>query len=1013
VARIGVQVAEALEQAHGQGILHRDIKPSNLLLDTHGTVWVTDFGLAKAADSDHLTQSGDIVGTLRYMAPERFNGQADPRSDLYGLGVTLYELLTLRPAFDEPDRHRLLGRVLHEEPPRPRRLNPKVPRDLETVVLKAIAKEPKQRYASAAELAEDLRRFLADRPVRARRASAVERLWRWVRRNPALAAAWGLFVLALLLGQGAATWQWWQASLQRQRADERAEESRRRLAQQYVANGERLAEEGNPCAALAWMAEALDLDRGDADREPADRIALHTLLRQAPELLDVWFLPELANPGRAASPDGRRMLAVDGAGVARVWDADSHRPLSPPLDQAGAVRFAVFGPDGRLVLTANAEHAARVWDTETGRPVTPPFAVGRPLTAAALTADGRRVVTLAGDGRARLWDGATGQALPGLDAHAGIVRHVAFSPDGRRVVSAGEDHKVCLWESATGKAALPPLPHPWRVWHAAFSPDGRRLATASFDDEQAQQGGEVRVWSTDTGALLGKFHEAGSWRVGFNPDGRLVVAVAGRVVRLGFDAGGEPARLQHQGYIDQVCFSPDGARVLTTAQDLTARLWETATGRPLTPPVGHGAQIWHASFSANGRRWRTASQDGVVRTWAAAASGEPTWTMKHDRAVQRLALGPDGRRAITSSQDHTARVWDLDSGRELARLTHRDTVWGTAYSPDGRLVVTASTDGTARVWDAETGSPVTGELRHGLQVYVGLSAAFSPDGRYVVAAGGAAAEPGRGEAQVWEVKTGRPVGRPLRHAQTLTTAQLSPDGRHVLTAGKGGTFVWDLEKGEVLLQIPWGWFAAYSLDGTRVATANLDGTARVWDAETGRPVSPPLPHGGFVWCVAFSPDARRVLTSGENQTVRVWDAATGQPLIPPLRHRSPVVEAGFSADGRFVVTGSREGGRVWDAATGRLLTVPFLPGRGGGQGRAALTRDNRRLVTADHDEYVRVWDDVLSPGDGPVEGLVLRARLIAGQRVDARGVLAPPEPAALQEAWLLLHPAGGQPSASK
>jgi serine/threonine protein kinase len=169
VARVGVQVAEALEYAHRNGILHRDIKPANLLLDTQGTVWITDFGLAKADDSGELTSPGDIVGTLRFMAPERFRGQADARSDVYSLGITLYEMLTLRPAFDPTDRARLIERVSREDPPRPRRLDPHIPRDLETIVLKAIAKEPRDRYQTAEALAEDLRRVLADRPIRARR----------------------------------------------------------------------------------------------------------------------------------------------------------------------------------------------------------------------------------------------------------------------------------------------------------------------------------------------------------------------------------------------------------------------------------------------------------------------------------------------------------------------------------------------------------------------------------------------------------------------------------------------------------------------------------------------------------------------------------------------------------------------------------------------------------------------------------------------------------------------------
>src|SRR5262249_15239364 len=156
---------EALEYAHRQGVVHRDIKPSNLLLDARGTIWVTDFGLAKEEGVEELTQSGDIVGTLRYMAPERFQGRADPRSDVYGLGVTLYELLTLRPAFDDTNRGRLIERVLHEEPVRPRQLGPRIPRDLETIVLKAMAREPGDRYPTAEALAEDLRRFVADRPI--------------------------------------------------------------------------------------------------------------------------------------------------------------------------------------------------------------------------------------------------------------------------------------------------------------------------------------------------------------------------------------------------------------------------------------------------------------------------------------------------------------------------------------------------------------------------------------------------------------------------------------------------------------------------------------------------------------------------------------------------------------------------------------------------------------------------------------------------------------------------------
>jgi WD40 repeat protein len=1002
-------LARAAQAAHDKGIVHRDLKPANVLLATDGTPKITDFGLAKRLDaSAGPTQSGAVVGTPAYMAPEQAAGQAKevgPATDVYALGAILYECLTGRPPFQAATPVDTLLRVLSDEPPAPRALNPAVPRHLETITLKCLRKEPPQRYASALDLAEDLRRFQAGEPIRARPVGPMERLGHWCRRNPTiagLAAALALcLVAAAVVGTVAAVHF---ASLAEQ-AQRSAAESRQRLVQQYVANGERLAQEDDLYSALAWFAEALDLDRGDPERERAHRVALRSLLRQVPQPLDVWCLPDLANPGRAGSPDGRRLLAADGAGLARVWDADAHQPLSPPLEQAGVVRFAAFGPDGRLVLTANADHDARVWEAETGRPVTPVLAVGQPLKAALLSAEGHRVVTLTEDGQARLWDGSAGRPLPGMEGHPGVVLRVAFSPDGRLVVSAGADRTARLWDAVTGRPAIPPLAHHCAVQSAAFHPNGRHLATASDEWGRA---GELRVWSCETGELLQKYQQDASY-FSYRPDGKqgLLVTVSGaRLVAAPGDQ--RPIELSQKALVELAGFSPDGAYVFTTTQGTTARLWQAATGQPLTPPIRHGASVWYVSFSPDGRRWRTVTQDGIVRTWPTARSGGPTRTIRHDRNVHRLALSPDGRRAVTSCRDHTVRVWDLDTGRELARQTYRGLVWRPLFSPDGRLVFGASDDGTAGVWEAETGKLVGREWRHGLGQ--GLWAAFSRDGQYVVTAGRPLArEREGGEARVWEAGSGRPAGIALVHSHAVNTAELSPDGRRLLTGGHTGAIVWDLERGEVLFEVDkeqkCGYLATYSPDGSRILTANKDGSGRVWDAATGRPVTPPLPHGAYIWYVAFSPDGRRVLTAGEDQLVRTWDAATGKPVTPPLRHRSRVPQADFSADGRFVVTASHEGGRVWDAATGRLLTVPFLSGQGDprdrsyeGWGRAALTADNRRVVTADHDRLLRVWEDVLSPGNEAVEELLLQARLFAGHRVDAGG-LVPLEPAVLLDDW--------------
>jgi len=210
VAGLGAQAAEALAYAHGQGVLHRDIKPSNLLLDTQGTLWITDFGLAKADDSDDLTHTGDLVGTLRYMAPERLRGRADARADIYALGATLYELLALRPAFSCSNRLELMERIARDTPPAPRRFEPGIPRDLETIVLKAMARDPADRDRSATEMAEDLHRFQSDRPIRARRASPVEELWRWGRRNrlvAGLAASIAMLLVVFAVGASLAAFR--------------------------------------------------------------------------------------------------------------------------------------------------------------------------------------------------------------------------------------------------------------------------------------------------------------------------------------------------------------------------------------------------------------------------------------------------------------------------------------------------------------------------------------------------------------------------------------------------------------------------------------------------------------------------------------------------------------------------------------------------------------------------------------------------------------------------------------
>jgi serine/threonine protein kinase/Flp pilus assembly protein TadD len=329
VARIGIQVADALEYASSQGILHRDIKPSNLLLDTQGQVWVTDFGLAKVTvEADNLTHTGEIVGTLRYLPPERFQGRSDIRGDICSLGLTLYELLTLRPAFGEEDRFKLVQQVMHQDPLPPRQIDRSIPRDLETIVLKAIARDPEQRYQRPADLAEDLRRFVEDRPIRARRAPLRERLWRWCRRNPAVAGLGAALVVVFLLGFAGVVWKWREAEqsrreadLLRQDAEERSVLDRDGMDRLNEAN--RLMNRGRRrIDNKQWAEAAADLTRA-VDLRP-DNALLWAERRQLYMRLGLWqeAARDAAREFELQPPDDDPKLRLD-QGALRLYIGDT------------------------------------------------------------------------------------------------------------------------------------------------------------------------------------------------------------------------------------------------------------------------------------------------------------------------------------------------------------------------------------------------------------------------------------------------------------------------------------------------------------------------------------------------------------------------------------------------------------------------------------------------------------------------------------------------------------------
>jgi WD40 repeat protein len=962
-ARVAAQlveaVARAMQLAHSRNVVHRDLKPANVLLATDGTPKISDFGLARQTDSDSgETQSGAVMGTPSYMAPEQASGrahEAGPAADIYALGAILYECLTGRPPFKGQTPVETLDQVRTQEPVPPSQRQAGVPRDLETICLKCLRKEPEKRYASAAELADDLVRYQHGEPIRARPVGGMERCVKWVKRNPVVAGAALAVLLALVGGLTVSLLKYREAEAARLAEADRVKERDAALDKADAALEEsnyQLDSSNFLLAVAAYNNREVYQARLRLDRIQAKHRGWewHYLRRQATGGIFTLFGHTRAVSSVAFSPDGTRIVTGSIDQTAKVWDA---RTGTPQLELKGHTHWLMsvaFSPDGTRIVTGGFDQTAKVWDARTGTPQLELKGHTGSVQGVAFSPDGTRLVTGSRDQTAKVWDARTGKPQLELKGHTGWVNGVAFSPDGTRLVTGSNDQTAKVWDARTGTPLLELKGHTSAVIKVAFSPDGTRLVTGSYDRT-------AKVWDARIGTpqLELKGHTGDVASVAFSPDGTRILTGSWDQTARVWDARTGTPQLELKGHTDavnSVAFSPDGTRIVTGSYDHTAKVWDARIGTPQLELKGHTGEVSRVAFSPDGTRLVTGSYDQTARVWDARTGTLQLELKGHTSAVSSVAFSPDGTRILTGSHDGTAKVWDARTGTPQLELKgHTNQVWSVAFSPDGTRIVTGSLDQTAKVWDAQTGKPQL-ELK-GYTAGV-RSVAFSPDGTRIATGSN---DP---TARVWDARTGTPQLELKGHTNQVWSVAFSPDGTRILTGSLDQTAkVWDARTGTPQLELKGHTSAvmsvAFSPDGTRIVTGSGDQTAKVWDARTGTPQLELKGHTYQVWSVAFSPDGTRIVTGSLDQTAKVWNARTDTHQLELKGHKGWVISMAFSPGGTRLVTGSHDGtARVWDARTGTPQLE--LKGHELWVNSVAFSPDGTRIVTGGDDGTAKVWD---------------------------------------------------------
>ncbi len=1022
-AVLASDVAYALDYAHSMKLVHRDVKPANIMvefghtqslstsLDVNSTTrsspsrsqaarsgatssdslstsqssgprpLLVDFGLALREDVEAtMTADGQILGTPAYMSPEQATGEGhyvDRRSDIYSLGVVLYELLT----GDQPFRGSkvaIIHQVIHDDPPTPRALNPIVPRDLETICLKAMAKSKATRYPTAAEFAADLRRWLNDEPILARRPTIIENLRRWTRRHPGLAASISFFFISLIVIANVSSFaaiRFRTLAEENDRARLAADDARKLavsaqhasedvLFDMYTAFGLESSDMGQPAFGLPWFVAAAELQHNsgrnttlaDQSRSNENQLRFQNWTRLVAIPVRAWFRDATDNLSGIAHKlqwhsSGKMLLVQSFGKLPEIWDLESVTPRQFTEEVSNST-IGEWSPDGKWLVLGSPSGRVDLIDVSTWRPMAGWSQTG-PITSLAWNDEGRLVA--AGSDCVRVWDCDQREFVTGELAHAAAVVSIRFSQSSDRIVTASNDGSAYVYPIRNGpnpQPLFPPVTYAKTHFLAPLMPrfvDMDRKFLTQLED------GELVEWSAANGERNEKSSIAKVTSFQASPSGMfgaLFEEFEGRLLNLSDgEFFGRP--INHTNHVTSIAFRPDQEALATSSYDRTVRIWSTVDGQPLLPPIEHQGELQTSEFSPDGRYLATAQHDGLIRIWLIDL---PRRTIEIGGYDSFIEMSQDGKYAFCGPWESrrglaSVQAFELASGKPAGpEFVVGSLVNGAFFSPqESMAVILAAAPGTQSY--ANQIRPVNGELetnagqilffdwRTGQTVHERLMTAsepiaadWSPDGKSLVVLCA------KGQILFVDAST----GQVLHHCDqgskftpffvTRDHVRFAPDGRSVATWSDSVIKVWDATSAELKFEMAFvatdylvfTHDAVFSSDSKLLAIATSDKKLRIINVETGQPAAEPLSHPDWVFSACFTNDGKRILTACRDGQARLWDWQTGKLVCPALVHADEVFDVAITPDSRWLITASRDSTiRIWDAVKGKPITPPI------------------------------------------------------------------------------------------